>query len=51
MAGPAGEGELDALIISKESIKGGEYVNNIRKERGLAETKFLIIDLIMEQSN
>lgn len=36
--GPAGEiEEIEALILTLEVAKGGEYCNNIRKEKGFSE--------------
>ncbi|KRX01950.1 hypothetical protein PPERSA_07595 [Pseudocohnilembus persalinus] len=49
-AGPAGEGQLDALVITPETVSGGEYVNNVRKEKNLETAPFVIIDLIGNDS-
>ncbi|GME80036.1 unnamed protein product [Ambrosiozyma monospora] len=29
--------DIEALVLSSETVKGGEYVNNVRKEKGFGE--------------
>ncbi|KAI8970037.1 hypothetical protein BDF20DRAFT_804664, partial [Mycotypha africana] len=37
---------IDALVVSKETLKGGDLVNNERDMRGLSPLKLRIIDVI-----
>lgn len=38
--------EIEALIVSRETMSGGAYVNKVRKEKGLGELEILCIDVI-----
>lgn len=47
VCGPTGYlRDLDALIVSEESVKGGEFVNNYRAERGFEKLVVAVIDVI-----
>lgn len=49
ISGPAGIlPDIDLLLLSEETIKGGEYVNRERKGRGLNELHFAAIPLILK---
>ena len=37
---------LDALVVSEETIKGGDIVNKARRENGLNEAKVLVCGLV-----
>lgn len=37
---------IDGLVISSETLKGGELINEKRKENNFSELKLFIIDLI-----
>ena len=38
--------EIDTLVVSRETLSGGEAVNSLRKEKGLPELKLYIIEVI-----
>lgn len=38
--------EIEALIVSRETMSGGAYVNKVRKEKNLGELDILCIDVI-----
>lgn len=38
--------EIEALVVSRETLSGGAYVNKIRKEKGLGELEILCIGVI-----
>ena len=47
MTGPAGiVPDIDLLLLSLETVKGGDIVNKERRERGLREVPFIPIPLI-----
>jgi len=47
VAGPTGwERDVDALVVSKESVAGGEAIAKIREEKGLPPLRQYIIDVI-----
>lgn len=49
ICGPTGfVRDIDALVVSYESIKGGEFVNNYRKERGFLTLDVSVIKVIGE---
>ncbi|ABN67224.2 predicted protein, partial [Scheffersomyces stipitis CBS 6054] len=49
ICGPTGfVRDIDALVVSYESIKGGEFVNNYRKERGFSTLDVSVIKVIGE---
>ncbi|KAK6454585.1 uncharacterized protein RJT20DRAFT_130760 [Scheffersomyces xylosifermentans] len=49
ICGPTGfVRDIDALVVSYESFKGGDYVNNYRKERGFKELDVTAIQVIGE---
>ena len=39
--------EVEACILTRETEKGGEILNNIRRERGLKEAELVFVDMIM----
>lgn len=48
-AGQAGTSrELQALVLTAETAKGGVYVNEIRKKNGLTEVRLIFANLISE---
>lgn len=44
--GPTKSDPFDGLIVTCETIKGSEYINNIRKENGLAPLKVYVTGLV-----
>ncbi len=45
--GPTGwDVDIQALVVSQETTSGGEYVNRVRKEKGLPRLEMFIIDVI-----
>ena len=42
----AWDGDIQALVVSKETVSGGEAVNNKRKEKGLGSLDVWVIDVI-----
>ena len=48
---PAGksatDADLDACILTRESEKGGLWMNNARKQNHLKELPFVFVDMIM----
>lgn len=49
VCGPTGfVSDIDCLIVSQESAKGGDYVNNYRRERGLSLLKVITIKVVGE---
>lgn len=48
IAGPAGKvADIDLLVISEETIRGGEIVNQVRVENGLKKLDIVVIPLIL----
>jgi pantetheine-phosphate adenylyltransferase len=48
--GPAGEiAEIEAVILTAETAKGGAYCNNIRVERGLPISDIVVVDMILNE--
>lgn len=43
----ASQPDVDALVISKETIKGGALVNEQRIANGFAPLKFIVVDLLL----
>ena len=39
--------ELDTIIVTEETIKGGELVNHIRKEKGLPLLKVMVTKVLV----
>lgn len=47
VAGPTGYIEdIDALIVSRETIKGADFINNLRKEKGWNTLQIHIINVV-----
>lgn len=47
VCGPTGTiADIDSLIVSRETIKGAEFINKTRLERGFSELKVHIINVI-----
>ena len=38
--------DLDTIIVTEETIKGGEAVNKIRKEKGLSVLKVIVTKVL-----
>jgi pantetheine-phosphate adenylyltransferase len=47
VCGPTGTiADIDALIVSRETVKGAEFINKTRLERGFGELKVHVINVI-----
>lgn len=47
ICGPTAQIEnINALVLSEESRKGGDYVNNVRQEKGWSPLELVVIDVI-----
>lgn len=47
VCGPTGTiDDIDALVLSSETVSGGEYVNNFRKEKGFRELIIEEVDIV-----
>lgn len=47
VCGPTGYiADIDGLVVSRETIKGGEFVNNTRKGKGMKELQVHVINVI-----
>ncbi|KAF6009682.1 hypothetical protein HII12_003228 [Brettanomyces bruxellensis] len=47
VCGPtASEPDIDALVVSQETISGGKYVNNVRKQKGFKELEIVEVQVI-----
>nr|ODN99641.1 pantetheine-phosphate adenylyltransferase [Cryptococcus depauperatus CBS 7855] len=38
--------DIGALVVSRETLSGGEYINNVRRESGLGELELFVVDVI-----
>ena len=47
----AWDGDIQALVVSKETVSGGEAVNQKRKEKGLGILDVWVIDVIAAEPN
>ncbi|KAK8869854.1 hypothetical protein IAR55_000422 [Kwoniella newhampshirensis] len=45
----ASDPNIQALVVSRETYSGGEYVNRVRKEQGLGELELYIVDVIADK--
>jgi len=45
-AGPAKDGDFDVIIVTPETIKGGDYVNKLRREGGYKELEVVVGNLV-----
>ena len=49
--GPAGEvDEIESLILTQETAKGGDYCNKIRAEKGLSQLELVFVDMILNDN-
>lgn len=39
--------EVEACILTRETAKGGEILNALRRERGLAVCELVFVDMIL----
>lgn len=47
MYGPTGYApDIDALVVSRETLAGGDAINKLRREKGLRELEVFVIDVI-----
>ena len=49
--GPTKDQNFDGLIVTEETLKGADYVNNIRKDNNIDPLKIFVIGLINSGSN
>lgn len=48
--GPAIEDpSISCIVVSQETVRGGEKINQIRKEKGMEELRIVTIDLVPEE--
>ncbi|CAL9729500.1 phosphopantetheine adenylyltransferase [Monosporozyma unispora] len=47
VCGPTGTvPEIECLIVSRETVKGGDFVNKTRKERGLSQLDIVVVNVL-----
>jgi len=45
--GPAGNGDYDAIVVSRDTLPGAENINRVRAANGLKELDVVVIDMVL----